>query len=318
MNTEDALRSAATPAISVVIPCHNSTATIGLQLESLARQSGAPAFEVVVVDNRSTDDLPAAVAPWRDRLDLHLVSADDHANPGYARNVGVAHARATKIAFCDSDDYLASTWVRAASQALDQHPVVNGDSVPTDPEEFTSGADHLDELTAAEVAPVIIPGQAAVYPILLGNTCAFRRDFFTELGGFDVAVPYGIEDNDLALRVQSAGLVIGRAQGMKLAYRLRSESAETLVRAFRGGFRHMLLAHRHDLFGRSPSLPPRWYVGLLRCAGAGVRMVLRPAARDWRNLGRRAALQAGLVIGHLRYGMLGHPPVAQPGVGLER
>ena len=307
------------PVVSVIIPCHNSAATIGMQLESLARQHEFPPFEVIVVDNRSSDDLRAAIEPWRNRLDVHVVTAPAHANPGYARNVGAAQARSPKLAFCDSDDYLANTWVRSADQALSHHTIVNGDSVPTDHQAFARGADHVTELTGYPASlDVEVPGAPLAYPILLGNTCAFQRETFMALGGFDTSVPYGVEDNDLALRVQAAGEVIGRAPGMRLAYRMRSESDETLGRAFRGGYRHMLLAHRHQLFGRSPSLQRGWYFGLVRCAGAGLRMIVRPATRDWRNLGRRTALQVGLLAGHLRYGLLGRPPKPMLGVGLEK
>lgn len=45
-----------TPEISVVIPAHNAAATIGVQLAALAEQQTNHPFEVIVVDNRSSDD----------------------------------------------------------------------------------------------------------------------------------------------------------------------------------------------------------------------------------------------------------------------
>ncbi|MGD8215856.1 glycosyltransferase family 2 protein [Aestuariimicrobium sp. Y1814] len=319
MNGRDAIEVPNEPDVSVIIPCHNSTRTIGLQLQALSQQEGGPRFEVVLVDNLSTDDLAAATKPWRERLDVRVVAADAMANPGYARNVGVAHARARVVAFCDSDDYASRQWVREAASAAEQTPVTNGGATPMPEAEFGLGAEHLDGLLEAEpmMTTLEVPGAAVAYPILLGGSCVMRRDVYFDVGGCDVSAPYGVEDNDLALRLQAAGHVIARAHAMKLAYRTRPEVDQPLGRSFRTGVRHMLLAHRHHLFGRSPSLPRRWYLGLGRCAAAAARMLVRPSSRDWRSLGQRAALQAGLLVGHLRYGVIGRPPQPRLGVGLE-
>ena len=302
------------PRLSVIVPCHNSARTIGLQLQALAQQREAPPFEVVLVDNRSTDDLAGAVEPWREHLAVTLVEAGAMANPGYARNVGVAHARAKVLAFCDSDDYVSRDWVRAAAEAMDTVAVANGGATPVDEGHFAQGSGHLDELLEAmQVTGTLeVPTAPVPYPILLGGPCVIHRETSQSVGGYDLAVPYGVEDNDLALRLQAAGQVIARAPGMQLAYRTRAEDDQPLRRQFRSGYRHLLLAHRHQLFGRSPSLPRGWYLGLPRCAAAALRMLLRPRSRDWGNLGRRAALQAGLLAGHLRYGVFGRPPEARP------
>ena len=52
------------PSVSVVIPVYNGARTLPLQLEALRTQVGAPPFEVIVVDNRSTDDLQGAMRPF--------------------------------------------------------------------------------------------------------------------------------------------------------------------------------------------------------------------------------------------------------------
>lgn len=318
MNGHETVDPRPEPQVSVVIPCHNSATTIGLQLQALSQQVDAPVFEVVLVDNRSADNLAAVAEQWRDALDLRVVRAPSMPNPGYARNVGVAHARAPVLAFCDSDDYVCRRWVRVAADAANRTPVTNGGATPVDETQFALGLDHLDGLLdgndAAEA--IDVPESPIDYPILLGGSCVLRSDAYRAVGGYDVSTPYGIEDNDLALRLQQAGYVIARANAMKLAYRIRSDGDGSVSRAFRSGYRHLLLAHRHHLFGRSPSLPPRWYLGLGRCGLAAVRMLLRPGTRDWRNLERRAALHAGMLVGHARYGLLGRPPSPRPGVGL--
>ena len=79
-------------AASVIIPCRDSTGTLGLQLEALARQVDAPAFEVVIADNGSSDGLEAFLDAWRPRLTLRRVDAGAVPGAAYARNVGIAAA----------------------------------------------------------------------------------------------------------------------------------------------------------------------------------------------------------------------------------
>jgi glycosyltransferase involved in cell wall biosynthesis len=91
-------------ACSVIIPTYNRSRLLGYTLHALARQ-GFPAdrFEVLVVDDGSTDDTATVVDEYRDRLDLSYHYQEDE---GYrvaaARNVGIAHARAEICVFIDS------------------------------------------------------------------------------------------------------------------------------------------------------------------------------------------------------------------------
>ncbi|MPZ03165.1 glycosyltransferase [Micrococcus luteus] len=68
------------PVVSVIVPAFNAERVLGLQLDSLADQGGAPAYEVLVVDNNSTDGTADLV---RDRtsafpVPLRLIRAAEH------------------------------------------------------------------------------------------------------------------------------------------------------------------------------------------------------------------------------------------------
>jgi glycosyltransferase involved in cell wall biosynthesis len=88
------------PKVSVVIPVYNGARTIGRALESVFAQTFTD-FEIVVVDDGSTDDTLAALERYGDRI---RVIKESNRGPSAARNTGVSAAAGDYIAFLDDDD----------------------------------------------------------------------------------------------------------------------------------------------------------------------------------------------------------------------
>lgn len=88
------------PAVSVVIPTYNRARYLGESIASVLGQEG-PTFEVIVVDDGSTDETPAVLGQYGDAIRIVRQSNEGIAA---ARNAGVAAARGRFIAFHDSDD----------------------------------------------------------------------------------------------------------------------------------------------------------------------------------------------------------------------
>lgn len=91
--------------ISVVIPCFNNAASIERALRSVAAQTLRP-FEVLVVDDASTDESREIVRHFATQsdLDLRLIALPINSGPSRARNTGWDQARGQYVAFLDSDD----------------------------------------------------------------------------------------------------------------------------------------------------------------------------------------------------------------------
>src|SRR3954470_18484082 len=105
---------------SLVIPARNALATLGLTLRGLADQVAAPPFEVIVVDDGSTDGT-RELAQSFGGLDLRVLDTTGGEGPGAARNRGAVEARADLLVFIDADcepepDWLANL-VAAARDA---------------------------------------------------------------------------------------------------------------------------------------------------------------------------------------------------------
>lgn len=112
--------STAPPTVSVVMPAYNGATLIGETLASLQAQTFTD-FEVIVVDDHSTDDTLAVVRAWPDPR-IRVIQTPVNGGPVKARNLGVAHARGRYIAGLDHDDLCAPGRFAAQVAWLDAHP----------------------------------------------------------------------------------------------------------------------------------------------------------------------------------------------------
>jgi glycosyltransferase involved in cell wall biosynthesis len=195
----------AAPDVSVVISCKNRAGMlwdcfVGLGAQTLPRDR----FEVVLMDNVSTDDL-AAVADRARRelgLDVTCTRMETDRGPAPARNRGVGIARAPVIAFTDSDCRPEPGWLAAGIAPFADPAValVTG-PVLAKPEQPVSVTSKLTFQAPTE------------HPTFPTANAFFRRDVFLAFGGFDTALcfddPFGrateCADTDLAWRIIKAG-----------------------------------------------------------------------------------------------------------------
>jgi len=201
--------------ISVVIPAHNAADVIGAQLESLEGQVDAGPFEVVVVDNRSSDGTRLEAERFASRLDLRVVPAEDGASASYARNTGVRAARGEWIVFVDADD-VASPSLLAAYRAHAARFRIMGGAY----EEHSlngSRAEWRYDLTADG-----LPVAFGKVPFFLMGNAAIHRTVFDEIGFFDEALAHGGEEVDFSARAKLAGIEIGWIPDAVIHYRHRT------------------------------------------------------------------------------------------------
>lgn len=90
------------PLVTVVVPVYNRAALVVEAIESCLRQAWRP-LEVLVIDDGSTDELPAALRPYGGQVRLHRKS---HGGVSSARNLGIRLAQGDFVHFLDSDDLL--------------------------------------------------------------------------------------------------------------------------------------------------------------------------------------------------------------------
>ena len=184
--------------LSVVIPTYNQATLLIHCLEALTRQTlPSGGYEVVVVDDGSTDDTPAILARFQDGP-MRLRSIRINANRGRsaARNAGIRDARGTIIVFLDSDVIVDPGFLAAHLEAHRGHGLRT----------LTRGP--VVHVTSPERASRARPPRVAASPAFLDAANAgVARTTLLEAGLFDEAFPgYGWEDFDLGQRLKRLGV----------------------------------------------------------------------------------------------------------------
>ena len=111
----------------MIVPARDAEATLPRTLEALARQDVGGDYEVIVVDDGSTD---RTVELARAAPGPVTVLQQDGRGPGAARNRGVAESSGSALAFCDADVFPAPGWLREGLRALGSADLVQGHVLP--------------------------------------------------------------------------------------------------------------------------------------------------------------------------------------------
>ena len=209
---------------SIVIPAYNSKATIGSAIKSVQRQSRAD-FELIIVDDGSTDDTASRVEPFLRDERIRLIS-QQNLGVAAALNRGIASTRGQYVSFLGSDDLWLPHYLAAMASTLDGDP---GAAVAyTDAWILDDATRRIRRMTTAgPFHPPEAPRQPSEFFRSLlerGNYvfagATIRRWVFDEVGTFRAELR-SAEDYEFWLRIASHGYRFVRCP-LKLAiYRQR-------------------------------------------------------------------------------------------------
>lgn len=106
------------PKISVVVCAHNEEKYIGICLRSLLSQSVHEEFEVIVVDDASSDNTIDAIEPFLADNRIRLISSPVREGIGATANKGIAASRGRFIVRVDADDFVSEAYLELLLSAL--------------------------------------------------------------------------------------------------------------------------------------------------------------------------------------------------------
>lgn len=181
----------ANPQISALICTHNRASYLGAAIASLLRQDFSGEYEVIVVDNASSDRTRDVVESYLPHARLRYVY-EPITGLSVARNTGAAAAQAPLLAYLDDDAVASPQWLRVLWQAYqhqDRLAIAGGRVTLLWPEAITPPL-WLSENLAGNLGaydlgdrplPVTTPGLTP-----RGLNYSIRRTFLDAVGGFDV------------------------------------------------------------------------------------------------------------------------------------
>ncbi len=268
------------PRVSVVIPTYNYAHFLPDAIESVLRQTFRD-YELIVVDDGSTDQTPQVAARYQGRIRYHR---QENRGLSTARNVGCQLARGEYFAFLDADDVWFAQKLTRQVALLERHPEAG----------LVSSAMELMDRSGAPLSgikPGSPPGETFVEIVRQGTAApssyVVRRRCFEEIHGFDKQL-VAMEDLEFCLRIAARHQIVHipeplgryRVHGMSLSQQpekvypayvhiytqlLRDRTAPSMNDVIR-----RRLAHWQYIWGKHQVVCGQLEAGR-RCIGAAVR-----------------------------------------------
>ena len=188
------------PRVSVVVCAHNAAATLRECLDGISALR-YPAYDVLVVDDGSTDDTAAIAGAY----DVRLIRTPNR-GLGAARNAGLHAATGEIVAYLDADAYPDPDWLTYFGAAFldSDHAGVGGPNLspPTD----SARARAVAYAPGGPIHVLLSDHEAEHIP---GCNMAFRKACLDAIGGFDEQFRIAGDDVDICWRIQERGWTLG-------------------------------------------------------------------------------------------------------------
>jgi GT2 family glycosyltransferase len=202
-----------TPLVSIVVPVFNRADLTRQCLETLRKATPEPAYEVIVVDNGSTDGTGWFLRTEQSAGRIRVLFNHENRGFGAACNQGAAIARGEYLVLLNNDTIPQPGWLPPLVEAASDPAVGIAGSRLLYPDgriqhagivwDANGRPSHGHRFARADDPAVLVPRDCAA---VTGACVIMRRATFFELGAFDDDYYMYVEDVDLCLRAWAAGL----------------------------------------------------------------------------------------------------------------
>lgn len=236
--------------LSVILCVRNGENVIQRQLEAISSQKCEIKFELIIVNNGSTDNTEKIVKKFLQENKRFLpiakiIDASEKSGLPFARNKGIQSSQGKVLAFCDADDRVHEGWVQAIYDSLKDRDALIG------------GRNHTFDESGKKLVLGIGEGLLSTnyLPHVSGCNFAITRKAVFASGGFDESLPrYGFDDVDFSWRVQETGFPIDYEPHAEVDFTVSGNSSSVKKRFLLGKGR-VLMARRYPQYdGASYSL----------------------------------------------------------------
>ncbi len=235
--------------ISLIVSTRNRGPALTKCLDAISKLDSTRTWELIVVDNGSTDNTRDVVETFRLKSGMNVLYTYEKV-PGLssARNAGLSIARGEVIAFTDDDCYVETDYLNRLTLAFDDPSIgfVTGRVMLFDPTDFRVTINESTVYKHFAAGRYLAPGEVK------GANMAFRKIALDQISGFDTDFGSGSlfpsEDCDAAARVSLAGWA-GTYDPTVCVYHHHGRKANNLKRLYRdydvgrGAYHAKLLLH---------------------------------------------------------------------------
>jgi peptidoglycan/xylan/chitin deacetylase (PgdA/CDA1 family)/GT2 family glycosyltransferase len=190
------------PFVSVVIPAYNEEIYLLSCLQSIKNQDYAGEYEVIVVDNASTDNTAKIARDWGAK-----VVYENKRSPACARQKGAEVAKGKIIAFIDADTRAPAHWLSTIVWRFLCQPkmvALSGPYAYCDAGKFNRISSYMGNFLSIIIDQLfrkVFNKGGAIW----GCNFAVRRSAFWAVGGFDTNIKFYGEEYEFSLRLKKAG-----------------------------------------------------------------------------------------------------------------
>lgn len=231
------------PRVSVVVASYNGGRTLKACLDSLLKLN-YPDYEVILVDDGSTDDTPAIAARYPSIKKIR----QKNMGLSVARNVGIQASSGAIVAFTDSDCRADEDWLYylVNDLYLNGGAAIGGHNFPPPEDDWVAGC-----VAASPGAPAHVMLNDRVAEHIPGCNMAFFKSVLQELNGFDPIYTKAGDDVDVCWRLQQLGYrIVFSHSGFVWHY--RRSTVQAYLRQQRGyGEAEALLKRKHPEYFNS-------------------------------------------------------------------
>ncbi len=278
--------------VSVLVPARNEERFISEQLDALLAQNFAGSWELLVIDNGSTDRTAAVVQGYTEQDHrVRLINASDRPGKVYAAEKGVAASTGEVLIFCDADDVVGEDWMTALIRGLEHYDVVTG------PNELHRLNPDWLATSRGLSADQPVGTFCEIFPFVRGNNFALKATTWRRLGGLRDGY-FPCEDLEFSLRCWLSGTQIGGVPEALVHYRYRAGAKDLWRQGFAYGSHRPLIAKLLKEAGKPT--PPRFggWKSWLMLAVKLPTVVTRTGRASWLWI---AGNRLGQVAGSIRY-----------------
>jgi glycosyltransferase involved in cell wall biosynthesis len=255
MNQESSPELTASPAISVIMPCHNRGFDLLRVLQAYDDQETTQPFEIIAIDDASTDNTLDILRSFKPhKYALVIQNFDQNKGPAAARNLGISLVKAPLILFVGDDIYPSRSFVsghiQAHSELTDDRIAILGlTSWAHDVPSNTLMA-HIDGVGAQQFSYQYLQhGEEYDYRHLYTSNISVKRNLLLALDHwFDVDFAFAaFEDVELAYRLARLGLRIVYNAHITAEHYHYHTIWSFAERQWRSGRMAWVLMHKHPL-----------------------------------------------------------------------